>query len=53
MEKRIVEVVAALIWRQGRFMICRRPAHKACGLLWEFAGGKVEAGESNAEALAR
>ena len=53
MEKRIVEVVAALIWRQGRFMICRRPAHKACGLLWEFVGGKVEAGESNAEALAR
>lgn len=53
MEKRIVEVVAALIWRQGRFMICRRPAHKACGLLWEFAGGKVEAGESDAEALMR
>ncbi len=53
MEKRLVEVVAALIWRGGRFMICRRPAHKACGLLWEFVGGKVEPGENNAEALIR
>ena len=53
MEKRLVEVVAALIWRDGRFMICRRPAHKACGLLWEFVGGKVEPGENNAEALIR
>lgn len=51
--RKVVEVVAALIWRGGRFMICRRPAHKACGLLWEFVGGKVEAGESDAEALAR
>ena len=34
-------------------MICRRPAHEACGLLWEFVGGKVEAGESDAEALVR
>ncbi len=51
--KKSIEVVAALIWREGRFMICRRPAHKACGLLWEFVGGKVEAGESNAEALMR
>ena len=53
MEKRLVEVVAALMWRDGRFMICRRPAHKACGLLWEFVGGKVEPGENNAEALSR
>ena len=49
----MVEVVAALIWREGRFLICRRPAHKARGLLWEFVGGKVEAGESYAEALKR
>ena len=48
-----VEVVAALIWRDGRFMICQRPAHKARGLLWEFVGGKVEPGESRQEALVR
>lgn len=31
----------------------RRPAHKARGGLWELPGGKVDAGESDAEALAR
>lgn len=49
----MVEVVAALIWDKGRFMICQRPAHKARGLLWEFVGGKVEAGETKAQALIR
>ena len=49
-----VEVVAALIWdKQGRFMACQRPAHKARGLLWEFVGGKVEKGESKEDALIR
>ena len=49
----MVEVVAALIWEQDRFMICQRPAHKARGLLWEFVGGKVEPGETKEEALIR
>ena len=49
----MVEVVAALIWRGERFMICQRPAHKARGLLWEFAGGKAEPGETLPEALRR
>ena len=49
-----VEVVAALIWdKQGRFMACQRPAHKARGLLWEFVGGKVEKDESREDALIR
>ena len=48
-----VQVAAALIIKDGRFLICRRPAHKARGGLWEFPGGKLEAGESAAEALAR
>ena len=52
-EKRVIEVVAALIWKEGRFLACQRPAEKARGLLWEFVGGKVEAGESGPEALAR
>ena len=50
---KVTEVVAALIWDQDRFLICRRPAHKARGLLWEFVGGKVEAGETGQQALAR
>ena len=49
----MVEVVAALIWDKDKFLICQRPAHKARGLLWEFVGGKVEAGETGDEALAR
>ena len=47
------EVVAALIWRGDKFLICRRPEHKVRALLWEFAGGKVERGESREEALIR
>ena len=38
----MVEVVAALIWDNEKFLICQRLAHKARGLLWEFVGGKVE-----------
>ena len=49
----ITEVVAALIWKNNKFMICQRPAHKARGLLWEFVGGKVESGETKEHALIR
>ena len=48
-----VEVVAALIWDNDKFMICQRPAHKARALLWEFVGGKVEPGETKEQALVR
>lgn len=53
MEKKTIEVVAALIWRGDRFLACQRPPEKARGLLWEFVGGKVERGESGPEALIR
>ena len=49
----MTEVVAALIWKDNKFMICQRPAHKARGLLWEFVGGKVELGETKEQALIR
>lgn len=49
----MVEVVAALIWKGNTFMICQRPENKARGLLWEFVGGKVEAGETKEAALVR
>ncbi len=50
---KLTEVVAALIWDENKFMICQRPAHKTRGLLWEFVGGKVEAGETKEAALIR
>lgn len=49
----MIEVVAALIWNNGKFMICQRPENKSRALLWEFPGGKVEAGETKEAALAR
>lgn len=52
-EKAAAEVVAALIWDGDKFLIGQRPAHKARGLLWEFAGGKVEPGEAKEKALIR
>ncbi len=49
----MVEVAAALIWNDNKFMICQRPAHKGNALLWEFVGGKAEKGETLQEALVR
>lgn len=49
----MMEVAAALIMRKERFMVCRRPAGKARALLWEFAGGKLEPGETGEQALVR
>lgn len=51
--KPYIEVVAALIWDNDKFLICQRPKNKARALLWEFVGGKVEKGESKEEALIR
>jgi 8-oxo-dGTP diphosphatase len=38
---------------RGHVLVAQRPAHKHLGLKWEFAGGKVEAGEEPAAALIR
>ena len=46
-------VVAAIIVRDSRLLICQRRRDKAFPLKWEFPGGKVEAGESLTDALAR
>jgi 8-oxo-dGTP diphosphatase len=46
-------VVAALIMRGGEVLICQRRPDQPMALQWEFPGGKIEAGESAEEALAR
>jgi len=48
-----IRVLASVITRDDRYLICKRPAHKRHGLLWEFPGGKVEPGESDLEAVSR
>jgi 8-oxo-dGTP diphosphatase len=45
--------VAILIRADGRALLARRPAGKVYGGWWEFPGGKIEAGEAPAHALAR
>lgn len=49
----MTQVVAALVWKQDRFMICQRPVNKTRALEWEFVGGKVEKGETLEQALVR
>ena len=49
----LVRVLAAVIRRQDRFLLCRRARHKRHGGLWEFPGGKLHAGEPPAAACAR
>ncbi len=46
-------VVAALVQRDGRFLLCRRPPGAHLAGLWEFPGGGVEEGESPPAALVR
>jgi mutator protein MutT len=48
-----IQVLAAVIQREDRWLLCRRPAHKRHGGCWEFPGGKLEAGESLAAAASR
>lgn len=48
-----IRVVAAEIERDGCFLITQRRPEAAMPLLWEFPGGRVEAGETDSQALQR
>jgi 8-oxo-dGTP diphosphatase len=50
---RTIRVVAAVLERDGRYLITQRRPSAVLPLMWEFPGGKVEAGETDAEALKR
>jgi 8-oxo-dGTP diphosphatase len=49
----ILVAAAALIDPDGRVLIAKRPPDKAMAGLWEFPGGKIEAGETPEQALIR
>jgi 8-oxo-dGTP diphosphatase len=49
----LLVVAAALIDAQGRVLVQRRPPGASLAGLWEFPGGKPEAGETPERALAR
>lgn len=49
----MIEVVCAVIEREGRVLAARRNAGGSQPLLWEFPGGKIEPGESERAALVR
>ena len=53
MSKKIINVVAAAIERDGKIFCAQRPEGKSLGGFWEFPGGKLEAGESPEQALIR
>jgi 8-oxo-dGTP diphosphatase len=46
-------VVAALIFRDGKVLVCQRTRHQTMPLKWEFPGGKIEEGEQPRDALRR
>ena len=51
--RNLIEVSAALIFRAGKLLITQRHAQVHLGGLWEFPGGKREAGETFEQCLAR
>lgn len=53
MPKPQIRVVSAEIEREGRYLITQRRPRATMPLLWEFPGGRVEEGETDAQALAR
>jgi mutator protein MutT len=52
-EPQSIRVLAAVIMDQDKYLVCQRPLDKRHGGLWEFPGGKMEAGESLFEAANR
>ncbi|CAM7354403.1 pyrimidine (deoxy)nucleoside triphosphate diphosphatase [Enterobacter intestinihominis] len=48
-----LDVVAAILEKEGKILLAQRPEHADQPGMWEFAGGKVEAGETQPEALIR
>lgn len=52
-DKPMIRVVSAEVQREGRYLLVQRPEKATMPLLWEFPGGRVREGETDAAALAR
>ncbi|MDB4935938.1 MAG: hypothetical protein JWP87_2910 [Labilithrix sp.] len=50
---RTIRVVAAVLERDGKYLITQRRGSAVLPLMWEFPGGRVEAGETDQQALKR
>jgi 8-oxo-dGTP diphosphatase len=50
---RTIRVVAAVLEQDSKYLITQRRATAVLPLMWEFPGGRVEAGETDAQALKR
>ena len=48
-----IRVIAAVLTRGDKLLVCQRPPHKRHGGLWEFPGGKVEPAEDDETAVRR
>ena len=48
-----ISVVAAIIRKENKMLLGRRPDHKRHGGLWEFPGGKIDEGETEVDAVTR
>ena len=48
-----IPVVAAIIRKENKVLLGRRPDHKRHGALWEFPGGKIDEGETEVDAVTR
>jgi 8-oxo-dGTP diphosphatase len=53
MSPALIEIAIALVWKDGRLLIARRPTGVHLAGLWEFPGGKIEPGEGREECRKR
>lgn len=53
MTKPMLNVVAGIIWQDGKYLAVERPEGAKMAGWWEFPGGKIEEGESREDALTR
>jgi len=49
----VLEVVAGIIWRDGRYLAVERPEGSRMAGWWEFPGGKIDPGETGEQAIRR